>query len=422
MAFGHNRNRLREGSMGDTTMAPEYANESGSVTIKFGLAILAVWLVAFLPMESGPIWIPAARMHFGVSAVAMGIVASCQFAVSAAMAMFVAPRIARRKLRAPLLGATAVILVDALATAALPLSFPEFILGRFFDGAASGLCVACAAILATRTRQPSRSFGLLQFGQILTNMVVYVVCTKLAVAYGISGVYSLLAGGAGLFLVVQLFGKGWPIVIPRGMHASAKTVRGQVARSRIWIACLGAALVYCGFIALVANASALGTRAGLDFARVTVILAAGTPAAAIGALISTLLAGRVPGFAMIAVSAAGAAIFGLFLTFTAYNFETLTVSLCGVIFFIYIGFPSIFGGISRLDETGRSASAAQAAQMFGPALGPAVGALIAAQSISAFAFASSAFVVCGAIAAGLAIKPASDQPFAVQPVIARGQS
>jgi len=130
----------------------------------------------------------------------------------------------------------------------------------------------------------------------------------------------------------------------------------------------------------------------------------------------------VPGFAMIAVSAAGAAIFGLFLTFTAYNFETLTVSLCGVIFFIYIGFPSIFGGISRLDETGRSASAAQAAQMFGPALGPAVGALIAAQSISAFAFASSAFVVCGAIAAGLAIKPASDQPFAVQPVIAQGQS
>jgi predicted MFS family arabinose efflux permease len=395
--------------------------EHGAVTIKFSLTILAVWLVAFLPMESGPIWIPAARMHFGVSAVAMGIVASLQFTISAAMAMFVAPRLARRKLRLPLLGATAAIFVAALATASLPLSFPEFVAARCLDGGASGLCVACAAILATRTRQPSRSFGLLQFGQILTNMVVYVVCTKLAVAYGLSGVYFLISGGAAIFFIVQLFGKGWPIVIPHEPAGQMRAPQAHVSRPRIWIACLGAALVYCGFIALVANASALGNRAGLDFAHVTIILAAGTPAAALGALISTLLAGRVPGFVMIAVSVAGAAIFGLLLTFTAFDFETLAISLCGVIFFIYIGFPSIFGGISRLDETGRSASAAQAAQMFGPALGPAVGALIAAHSVSAFAFVSAAFVVCGAMAAGLATKPASNEPFAVQTAVAQAR-
>ncbi len=398
-------------------MKPAPAPEGGAVTIKFSAAILAVWLVAFLPMESGPIWIPAARMHFGVSGVAMGIVASLQFVVSATMAMFVAPRLARWELRIPLLSATGIIFVSALATASLDLSFPAFIFVRAVEGGASGICVACGAILATRTRQPSRSFGLLQFGQILMNMVVYVTCTKLVVAYGMAGVYNLLAIGAAIFFIVQLFGKGWPVVAPRRVKDRAATPAG-VPKARIWAACLGAALVYCGFIALVANASALGTRAGLDFAGVTIILAAATPAAAGGALIATLLAGRVPGSMMIAASAAGAAIFGLLLTFNAYNFETLTIALCGIIFFIYIGFPSIFGGISRLDATGRSASAAQAAQMFGPALGPAVGALIAAHSVFAFALASSVFVVCGAVAAGFAVRPASSQRFSVQSVSA----
>jgi len=402
-------------------MQPSAEQDTGGVTIKFSLAILAVWLVAFLPMESGPIWIPAARMHFGVSAVEMGIVASLQFAVSATMAMFVAPRLAKWPFRAPLLAATGIIFLAALASAALPLGFGAFIVMRLLDGGASGICVACAAILATRTRQPSRSFGILQFGQILTNMVVYVTSTKLVAAHGLTGVYCLVAGGAAVFLVVQLFGKGWPAVMP--LRAAVRTAAPvRVSKSRIWAACVGAALVYCGFIALVANATALGSRAGLDFQHVTIILAAGTGTAAAGALIATLLAGRVPGFWLIAVSAAGAAIAGLFLTFTAFDFETLICSLGAIIFFIYLGFPSIFGGIARLDETGRSASAAQAAQMFGPALGPAIGALIAAHSVTGFALASTGFVVCGALAAGLAVRPEAGRKFAVQPVAAQAPS
>jgi MFS family permease len=372
-------------------------------------------------MESGPIWIPAARLHFGVSAVTMGFVASLQFAVAATMAMFVAPRLAKWKLRMPLLAATAVIFAAALASGLLPLNFYAFILLRLCDGGASGICVACAAILATRTRQPSRSFGMLQFGQIVTNMVVYVTSTKLVAAHGLTGVYDLLSGLAAVFFVVQLFGKGWPVVMAQRPAARA-AAPVHVSKLRILAACVGAALVYCGFIALVANASALGTRAGLDLAHVTIILAAGTGTAAAGALIATLLAGRVQGFWMIAASACGAAIAGLFLTFAAFDFETLIISLGSVIFFIYLGFPAIFGGIARLDETGRSASAAQAAQMFGPALGPAFGAVIAAHSVAGFAFASSAFVVCGALAAGLAVRPAAGQKFTVQPAIAQAQS
>jgi hypothetical protein len=60
--------------------------------------------------------------------------------------------------------------------------------------------------------------------------------------------------------------------------------------------------------------------------------------------------------------------------------------------------------------------------MFGPALGPAFGALIAAHSVPGFALASSAFVVCGGLAAGLAVRPAAGREFAGQPAIAQAPS
>jgi hypothetical protein len=375
--------------------------------VKFSAAIIAVWLAAFLPMESGPIWIPTAQIHFGLDGVTMSIVASVQFFVSASIAMFVAPRLARRPLRPILLGAVAVICAAAAVTAACNLSFPVFAAIRAVEGGASGLCVASAAILASRTNLPSRSFGVLQFSQIMMNMAVYVSSTKLVVAYGLTGLYGLIACATLVFLAVLAFGKPWAALgVPRQAHA----VSTPLPVLRITLACIGAALVYCGFIALVANASALGQRAGLDFAHITMVLAAGTIAAASGALITTIFAHRIPPFGFIVTATIGASIFGLLLTFGAADFQSLVMSLCGVIFFIYIGFPSIFGGIARLDITGHSAAAAQAAQMFGPALGPALGAVIAAHSVAGLAFASAMFVVSGTLLAGLATRKPGVRP------------
>jgi predicted MFS family arabinose efflux permease len=374
--------------------------------VKFSPAILVVWLAGFLPMESGAIWIPAAGVHFAVDNVTVGLLASAQFAVSAFMAMFIAPRLAQRSLRPRLLVALGIILAAAIATAAFPLSFFEFALARIIEGGCCGLCVAAAAMLASRTSVPARSFGLLQFSQIVMNMVVYVSSTKLVVEHGLPGLYALIAGATAVFFCVLAAAKGWRALAPAARNVDVNLNDAPTPRLRILAACIGAAFVYCGFIALVANATALGSRAGLDFAEVTKVLAAGTPAAAAGALIATAFAKRIPVVLFIAAASIGAAVFGLLLTFTAGNFASLTASFCGVIFFVYIGFPSIFAGIARLDTTGRSAAAAQAAQMFGPALGPAVGAIVAAHSVAGFALMSSAFVALGTFAAGLAILPA----------------
>jgi hypothetical protein len=378
--------------------------------IKFSAGIIVVWLAAFMPMEAGPIWIPTAQIHFGVDSVTMSMVASMQFLVSASMAILVAPRLARYSLHSVLLCSTATICIAALLTAACNLPFAVFVAVRMVEGGASGICVAWAAILASRTKLPARSFGLLQFSQILMNMAVYVSSTKLVVTYGLTGLYALIGGSTMVFFVVLALSKPWDrFVIESKMQSTTK----RLPRVRIIFACIGAAFVYCGFIALVANASALGRRAGLDFEHVTILLAACTMAAAAGALTSTISARLLPPFGFIIAATLGSSIFGVSLTFFAFNFQTLVASLCGVIFFLYIGFPSIFGGIARLDEGGGSAAVAQAAQMFGPALGPAIGAIIAVHSVAAFAFTSAMFIAFGTLTAGLAVRPTPPRSMSV---------
>jgi len=384
---------------------PDQAN-----TFNFSPAILAVWLMGFLPMESGAIWIPTARIAYDIDGISMGLLASAQFAVSACMAMFIAPRLARSHLRPRLLIAGGMILVAAVATAFVPLAFPAFALARVIEGGCCGLCVASAAILASRTNVPARSFGIMQFSQIVMNMVVYVSSAQLVSEHGLSGLYTLISGATLVFLIIVTLGRGWAHAARARTDLAPLQPASESPKLRILVACTGAAFVYCGFIALVANATALGNRAGLDFAHVTKILAAGTPAAAAGALIATIFAKRIPTAIFIAVASMGAASFGLLLTFNGGSFVSLLVPFCGLIFFLYIGFPAIFGGIARLDPSGHSASAAQAAQMFGPALGPAVGAIVAAHSVPGFAFMSAAFIAVGTAAAGIAIMPATTEP------------
>ncbi len=362
----------------------------------FSPAILSAWLVGFLPLESAPIWIPAAQIHYGVSQVATGIVGSLQFVVAALAATFIAPRLARRKLRGPLLAAMLLILLAAGASAVLHPSFAGFVALRVADAAGAGICIASGAVLASRTPKPSRSFGAMQFSQIIANMIVFGLSTKLVVTYGLSGLYGMLFIGMCALTAFMVFSKGWPAAI---LERPRQDTQATPQSMRIIIGCISVAIVYCGFIALVANANALGGRAGLDFAHVTIVLAITTPAGALGALIAIILAGRVPGSFMISASVIGTAGFGLFLVFGGDNFNLLTASLCGLIMSIYIGIPSIYSGIAALDVTGRSAALTQATQFLGPVLGPAVGAMIAVHSVTAFA-ATSVFLVTGGILLG----------------------
>jgi hypothetical protein len=374
----------------------------------FSLAIFAAWLVGFLPLESSAIWIPAAQIHYAVSPVAVGIIASLQSITAALFATFIAPQLAKRSLREPLLVAMSLNFLAATATATLHVGFVYFILLRITDAAGAGICIASAAMLASRTPKPSRSFGAMQFGQFIANMIVFGLSTQLVVKYGLPGLYGMLSVGMFVLIGVMVFSKGWPPAFVERGRADGAPPRSF----RITLSCISVALIYCGYIGLVSNANALGARAGIDFAHVTMMLALATPAGALGALIAMLLAGRVRGGLIIIAAGIGAAGFGLFLVFGGYGFAALTVSLSGIVVFIFVAFPNIYSGVAALDITGRSASLTQAAQFLGPIIGPAVGAMIAVHSVTIFAVLAALFVTSGIMLGGAAVWPALNRQLA----------
>jgi MFS family permease len=368
---------------------------------KFSVAIAAAWLVGFLPLESSPIWIPAAQIHYDVSPVAVGIIASVQSIVAALSASFIAPRVAKRPLRKPLLVAMSINLLAALATVIFHPSFAFFVVLRVVDAAGAGFCIASGAMLAIRTPKPARSFATMQFCQIIVNMLVFGLSTKLIVQYGLPGLYGMLAVGMGLLVTVMFFSKGWPAALlerPQKDAAAPPPIR-------IIVGCAAVALIYCGFIALVSNANSLGARAQIDFKHVIMMLAITTLAGALGSLISILVAGRVRGTVMITLAAIGTTGFGLSLVFGGFDFAGLTASLCGIILFIYVALPNIYTGIAAMDLTGRSAALTQASQILGPVVGPAAGAMIAVHSVTAFAGLSGLFVTGGIVLGAVAVWP-----------------
>jgi MFS family permease len=351
-------------------------------------------------------------MHYRVSAVTMGELASLQFLAAAISAMFLAPLLARLPLREPMLVVMAAALAATLCTAALQPGFAVFCALRLVEGSTSGACVACAAILANRTPRPARSFGAMQFAQIIANMIVFTASTRLVVAYGVTGVYGLLAAGILALIVVVFLHKGWAVAIVPKPAVRAPRAKPSL---RIVLSCAGTAVVYAGFVGMVTNASALGSRAGLGLAQVTVLLALTTPFSATGALVATVLAGRVSSAALVCAGAIGTAACGVALIFGGFGFASLAAAICGIIFFIYIGFPSLYAGIAKLDLSGRSAATAQSAQLMGPVFGPAIGAIIAVHSVTGLTVAVTIAISGGIALACVTVWPVLTRDMAPAP-------
>ncbi len=371
--------------------------------IKFSASLMLAWIGGFIPLESGPIWIPAARMHFGVTGVVIGLVASMQFIMSALTAILVAPRIAGRTLREPVLACMALILFTSLVDAFLNPAFPVFVLLRAADGAAAGLCIACCSMLANRTVRVARSFGMLQLGQIAANALVFGLSAHIEKKYGLSGVYFILSVILMLGTSLVLFSAAWPATLKNLSYRSAASVKAAIPVMKIAIACSGIAMIYCALVALVTNATGFGARAGLTFAQVGIILAISTPAGASGSLIATIMGGRAPPTSVVLTATSGAVVSGFCLAFLGFSFASLVVPICGYFFFLYIGFPTVFAGISRLEPSGRAAAAVQGAQMIGLALGPTIGAMIAQKSIDGLAITVTVLTGLGFVLAGTSI-------------------
>ena len=373
------------------------------VPIKFSVTLLLAWAGGFVPLESGPIWIPAAHMHFGISLVAIGIVASMQFVMSALSALFIAPRIAGRTFREPVLVCLLLILLTSLAGIFLNPSFPVFVFLRAVDGAAAGLCIACCSMLANRTVRVARSFGLMQLGQIVGSACVFSLSAHFGKHDALIGVYLIISVVVALGASAVFFRADWPANPKNATKRNTEIIKASMPVLRITMACLGVVMIYCTLVALVTNANGFGARIGLTFAQVGIMLAISTPAGAGGSLFGTFISGRVPAGWIAGIATVGTTISLFSFGLCAFDFASLAASLCFYISFLYIGLPTVFAGIARLEPSGRAAATVQGAQMIGLSLGPIIGALIAQRSVEGLAVTVVGLTGFGFILAGTSI-------------------
>jgi predicted MFS family arabinose efflux permease len=118
-----------------------------------------------------------------------------------------------------------------------------------------------------------------------------------------------------------------------------------------------------------------GMRIGMSVAQVSVVLALAGSVSIVSSLMVTVLAGRVPTWMLLGVAAVIAAggLIGLGIAATP---PALIVAACAMIFGNTLATPAVIAVVSASDNTGRAASAAQAAIVTGTALAPACGGAI----------------------------------------------
>ncbi len=341
--------------------------------LPFSAAILFGWVLGWLPIESGPIWIPEIVRTYGASGVTAGMIASGQMLLAAVVALLVVPRLTGVSLRALLLFGTAMICTAGLVTAFASPSLTTFALLRAADGIGSGLSVAAAGILASRTLVPPRTFGLLQLGQVLGSMIIYSLTASVLPMFGIGSTYVIVAPIALLTLGLLVMSRGWPRLAPAAGAVSKGAGFGW--NWRLFVSCLGISLLFCVLVGVTTNVGNYVQRAAHELSQASVMLAIATPFSAVAAVAATLMVGRVSSRGVLLIAAIGGSFsyagFGV-----ASNLKWMQVALCLGSIFIMLCVPTILAAVSRLSKSAHAASSAQAATFAGLALGPIVGAVI----------------------------------------------
>ena len=341
--------------------------------LPFSAAILFGWVLGWLPIESGPIWIPEIVRTYGTSGVTAGMIASGQMLLAAVVALLVVPRLTGVSLRALLLFGSALICTAGLLTAFASPSLTTFALLRVADGIGSGTSVAAAGILASRTLVPPRTFGLLQLGQVLGSMIIYSLTAYVLPLFGIGSTYIIVAPIAVLTLGLLVLSKGWPRLADVAEAASIGARTG--GNWRLFVSCLGIGLLFCVLVGVTTNVGNYVQRAAHELSQASVMLAIATPFGAVAAVAATLMAGRVSSRVVLVIAAVGGGLsylgFGV-----AGDIRLMQVGLCLGSVFLMLCIPTILAAVSRLTKTAQAASSAQAATFAGLALGPIVGAVI----------------------------------------------
>jgi hypothetical protein len=325
--------------------------------------LVATVSMTFMGAVASSVWLPAYAKIFGLGPAIMGLIGSVQFATSAIVMLFLAPLLLRKfQPRTSILAGLATMIAAEALTVLLNPGAPAFILLR---------ATAASGLLASFTANPTRTFGVLQLSQGVAITVLFGLATVILGRFGILGMFGFLGLGA-------LAAVPFALATPRISLASLEAGSAVGHRLSAPFPVLGFLVLVAIFIVNVGTSTHMGDfgmRIGMNVAQVSVVLALAGAVSIVSSLMVTVLAGRVPIWMLLAAAAciAAAGLIGLGIAATP---PALMVAACAMIFGNTLATPAVIAVVSASDNTGRAASAAQAAIVTGTALAPACGGAI----------------------------------------------
>lgn len=260
----------------------------------------------------------------------------------------------------------AIIIVVANAIAAVP-NVHALVAGRLASGLSMGALLAVVNGVAARRHDAHRVLALMQVSMIALLSVIFLSGPSLTSRFGLGGLFGVFVVLASLVAVFSWF------ALPNS--AAGPRTAERVSSSTWWvplIGCLGLSAALISQNTVWTSIIAIGGDRGFDSHAMRLLLAISCPLCLLGPVSARVLGERFGLMRPLLLGMATILVDLLLIphTHSIFIFGVYITVLNSLILFCV---PYAIAVLSRLDPTGRFASAAPAFMMTGAAVGPALG-------------------------------------------------
>lgn len=321
--------------------------------------------LGYLGQGAQPLWVAAFISDHLFAASDVGWLASGELVLIALSTLAVSAW--GQRLNPRIVAVTAALLIAVGNGVAILPEAASVVLGRLLSGVATGALLSSITGIAARRQDAQRVLALIQGAGLLFGSVVYFMSPTLVGRHGPGGLFALV-GCLGIFaaMVCQLALANRPATPTQSERLAG------ISKLAPLLGCLALASVAMGMNTVWTYIITIGNGLGFNAPTMGKVLAVVGPLALLGPVASHLLGERAGLLRPLLVGLAVLAV-DFFLIVAATS--PVLLGLYSALLFLAAGFstPYAIALVSKVDASGRFASAAPAFIMIGGAVGPKLG-------------------------------------------------
>jgi hypothetical protein len=356
-------------------------------------ALALAQLYSVTPIIGAAVWIPMAPTAFHTTAVVAGAIGTAELLLAAIGSALIAPQFGKIPPRTATLLGSATIMLACVFSGLFDCGIRVFISLRAIEGLAMGVCIGVTSTRAAVTRDPTRTFAVIQLAQSAIGSLLFVLAAMMIARFGFRGLFDLIALSWLVALPpILLIAK--PAALPGNMAIEPRSAMGS-REAKMVPAYIGIFLLYICYNAAFMLTGLFAGGIDLPMSTVASVLSQGSMCAAVASIAASVVGRHVPDRWSLITGGLGivvaVAAIGL-----SRHLSGFTLAVCTLNVFFFACTPRIFAMVSNVDGSAHAAASSQAAAILGLAVAPAIGSFVAeALSLTCLAMFASGCAALG---------------------------